>query len=48
MSARIKVLRIYCCEDCLSLSTTNYCDELERWIEDPTLEPPDDCPLEEI
>jgi hypothetical protein len=31
MSARIKVLRIYCCEDCPALSATNYCNELERW-----------------
>ena len=48
MSARIKILRIYCCEDCPLLDTTNYCNELERIIENPTLEPPDDCPLEEL
>ena len=48
MSARIKVLRIYCCEDCPALTTDNSCDELERTIEDPTQTPPDDCPLEEL
>lgn len=48
MSVRVKILKIYCCEDCPALATDNSCDELERTIEDPTLEPPDDCPLEEL
>jgi hypothetical protein len=48
MTARIKVLRIYCCEDCTALGYGNSCDELERTIEDSTLEPPDECPLEEL
>lgn len=47
MTVRIKVIRIYCCEDCPALAASNECDELCRVIEDPTQPPPEDCPLEE-
>ena len=48
MSVRIKVLKIYCCEDCPALATDNSCDELEQIIENPTQTPPEDCLLEEL
>lgn len=44
---RVRIIRIYCCEECPNLNTVNACDELGRTIDDPYGEIPEDCPLEE-
>lgn len=43
----MKLLVIFCCDDCPNLAPTNWCYEIERIITDHKGSIPKDCPLEE-